>query len=361
VGNSKRLSYTKVDSSPFDTFRSKVTEFPTYRDFSMKRIFIFTGWAISGFMGLIGLAGLATPSAPMGAAFLIWAIAFAPPVYGLTKRWGVAVNILGRIAVLLISLIAGALLSPSTVAKTPITAPSSSVISPSPLVVAASPSPTNSIISVGDGDSIRVNQGGKTITVRLACVDAPESDQPLGKEATKKLKTLLPKGRQVDLRVVDTDKYGRTVAEVSANGQLINLAMVESGHAIAYRDYLQNCDGPKFLAAEASAKTAKLAHWSQAEPIAPSDWRKGVRPAPVALPPTAAEIPPPPTVEIDPPAAPQNTAEIPSRSNLPSCVNSDCNCSDFSSQAEVDAVMQAYPSDPFGLDRDGDGAACESL
>jgi hypothetical protein len=37
----------------------------------------------------------------------------------------------------------------------------------------------------------------------------------------------------------------------------------------------------------------------------------------------------------------------------------DFNCADFSSQAEAQAVLRADPSDPFGLDRDRDGIACE--
>ena len=32
-------------------------------------------------------------------------------------------------------------------------------------------------LASGDGDTIRVRQAGKTLTVRLACIDAPESAQ----------------------------------------------------------------------------------------------------------------------------------------------------------------------------------------
>lgn len=39
----------------------------------------------------------------------------------------------------------------------------------------------------------------------------------------------------------------------------------------------------------------------------------------------------------------------------------DLNCSDFSTQQEAQAELAADPSDPHGLDRDGDGLACESL
>ncbi|MEG4857501.1 excalibur calcium-binding domain-containing protein [Microcoleus sp. K1-B6] len=47
--------------------------------------------------------------------------------------------------------------------------------------------------------------------------------------------------------------------------------------------------------------------------------------------------------------------------DFPSCVNSDCNCSDFATQAEAQRVLEAYPGDPFKLDRDQDSIACETL
>ncbi|WP_293087256.1 excalibur calcium-binding domain-containing protein [Moorena sp. SIO3H5] len=46
---------------------------------------------------------------------------------------------------------------------------------------------------------------------------------------------------------------------------------------------------------------------------------------------------------------------------FPDCVNSDCNCSDFSTQAEAQQVLDGFPGDPYRLDRDKDGIACESL
>jgi hypothetical protein len=43
------------------------------------------------------------------------------------------------------------------------------------------------------------------------------------------------------------------------------------------------------------------------------------------------------------------------------CALTDCNCSDFSTQAQAQTCLNADPSDPFGLDGDNDGVACESL
>ena len=39
----------------------------------------------------------------------------------------------------------------------------------------------------------------------------------------------------------------------------------------------------------------------------------------------------------------------------------DFDCSHFATQAEAQAVYDATPGDPHGLDADGDGIACESL
>ncbi|PHV63747.1 excalibur calcium-binding domain-containing protein [Cyanobacterium aponinum AL20118] len=44
---------------------------------------------------------------------------------------------------------------------------------------------------------------------------------------------------------------------------------------------------------------------------------------------------------------------------LPECVKTDCNCSDFKTQEEAQRVLDAFPRDPYKLDRDKDGIACE--
>ena len=46
---------------------------------------------------------------------------------------------------------------------------------------------------------------------------------------------------------------------------------------------------------------------------------------------------------------------------LPPCVETDCNCSDFATQAEAQRVFDAFPNDVHQLDGDGNGIACESL
>jgi hypothetical protein len=43
------------------------------------------------------------------------------------------------------------------------------------------------------------------------------------------------------------------------------------------------------------------------------------------------------------------------------CAVAGCNCSDFGTQAEAQACLNADLTDPFGLDQDGDTIACQSL
>ncbi len=47
--------------------------------------------------------------------------------------------------------------------------------------------------------------------------------------------------------------------------------------------------------------------------------------------------------------------------SLPPCVDSYCDCSDFASQDLAQLVLDSFIEDEYGLDRDGNGAACESL
>ncbi|NES83354.1 MAG: DNA/RNA non-specific endonuclease [Moorea sp. SIO2B7] len=47
--------------------------------------------------------------------------------------------------------------------------------------------------------------------------------------------------------------------------------------------------------------------------------------------------------------------------NLPKCVLSDCNCSDFATQQEAQAVFDVFKEDFFKMDRNNDGIVCTRL
>ena len=119
------------------------------------------------------------------------------------------------------------------------------------------------VVSVGDGDTIRVSEGGRRLTIRLACIDAPETSQrPWGPRSTAFLKQLTPVGSEVTLRVQTTDRYGRTVAELLNRRGNVNQLMVEAGQAFAYRRYLRQCASQRYLQLENEAQRQGTGVWS---------------------------------------------------------------------------------------------------
>ena len=127
-----------------------------------------------------------------------------------------------------------------------------------------------SLTSITDGDSIRVD--GQRI--RFYGIDAPEANQPGGAEATAFIKTILTS--QVQLEVMDTDRYGRTVAIVyTADGANVNLQMVQAGHAWFYPQYCKVqpvCSQIK--TAEEDARQARKGLWAEENPTPPWLWRR---------------------------------------------------------------------------------------
>ena len=69
-------------------------------------------------------------------------------------------------------------------------------------------------------------------------------------------------GSAVNLKIQTKDRYRRTVAEIFRNGRSVNLAMVQSGQAFAYRKYLAACDSGAYLAAEAQAQQVGRGVWA---------------------------------------------------------------------------------------------------
>ena len=119
------------------------------------------------------------------------------------------------------------------------------------------------VVSVGDGDTVRVSDGSRQITIRLACIDAPETSQrPWGARSKAFLKQLTPVGSEVTLRVQTTDRYGRTVAELLNRRGNVNQLVVEAGQAFAYRRYLRKCDSERYLQLEENAKRQGTGVWS---------------------------------------------------------------------------------------------------
>ena len=98
------------------------------------------------------------------------------------------------------------------------------------------------IVSVYDGDTLTLSSGEK---VRLACIDTPEikgrrADPVPALAARDHLRSLVL-NRDVRIRRITTDRYGRTVAEIYVDGTNVQQAMVASGHADIYWRYADPC------------------------------------------------------------------------------------------------------------------------
>jgi endonuclease YncB( thermonuclease family) len=120
------------------------------------------------------------------------------------------------------------------------------------------------VLSVHDGDTIRVSQGQKTERIRFACIDAPELKQPMGVQSRDFLRQLIAAGSdRVSLKVVDTDRYGRKVAEVFTNGKLVQAEQVKSGMVYVYEKYLSNCPNAGMVQqAQTIAQQQRVGVWS---------------------------------------------------------------------------------------------------
>ena len=94
-----------------------------------------------------------------------------------------------------------------------------------------------------DGDTCTTVSGEK---IRLACIDAPEirgkNADPLKAKASRKFINNLLSNKKVTIKRIDTDRYGRTVAEIFIEGTNIQKLMVQNGFAKIHRKYSFQCD-----------------------------------------------------------------------------------------------------------------------
>ena len=186
---------------------------------------------------------------------------------------------------------------------------------------------TATVLSIGDGDTLRVREGSRTLNVRLACIDAPETSQaPHGASARAQLQALAPVGSAVELRVKATDRYGRSVAELSRGGRNLNQALVAAGAAFVYWQYIQGCDRPSYSRLETEARLKGLGVWSvKGGVLRPWDYRAKQR-------------------------KPSRSSSVPSGQKF--------TCSQIGSYERAQLLVRQGHS---YLDRDDDGIACDGL
>ena len=89
------------------------------------------------------------------------------------------------------------------------------------------------VIRVIDGDSLRIELRGLELDLRLLGIDAPEWNKPGGPEAKAFVKAWIGEDMTIDLEFDKKryGKYGRLLAWVWLNGQLLQEELIKSGNA----------------------------------------------------------------------------------------------------------------------------------
>ena len=129
------------------------------------------------------------------------------------------------------------------------------------------------VVGITDGDTLTVHDGQHPqIKIRLSAIDAPESGQAFGQKSKATLSNLCF-GKQAVIHSKVTDRYNRTIADVSCEGKDVGAYMVRMGMAWVYDKYAKGYDNLYPLQNEAKAEHRGL--WADAEPTSPSEWRQG--------------------------------------------------------------------------------------
>jgi len=204
------------------------------------------------------------------------------------------------------------------------------------------------VVSVIDGDTVKIDMNGNMETLRLIGIDTPETVDPrkpvqcFGQEASNKSKELLSGQRvrvEKDSTQGDRDKYDRLLAYIwREDGLFYNEYMVKQGYAHEYTYDTPYKYQAQFKADEKYARENQLGLWS------PNTCNGD----------TTKE-------NLAPPVIPPSNVSVPEGTT---CSSNAYNCSDFKTHAEAQAVFEycgGVDNDIHKLDSDGDGQSCESL
>ncbi len=131
-------------------------------------------------------------------------------------------------------------------------------------------------VNVIDGDSLVVSYTGGKKEIRLYGVDAPEFDQPYGRQARACLKKLVLQ-KTVTVEAIEIDTYGRTIAKIDAAEGCVNELLIAEGCAWVYTRFCKPEDQKVWSALEYNARQQKEGLWSQDDPVAPWDFRSAKR------------------------------------------------------------------------------------
>lgn len=196
------------------------------------------------------------------------------------------------------------------------------------------------VVGVHDGDTVTLLMAGnQQLKIRLAQIDAPESDQAFGQRSKQSLSDMVF-NKTIKVEKETIDKYGRTVGTIFVDGFDANREQVKRGMAWVYRQYMHD---QSLLQVEDEARKEKVGLWSDANPMPPWEYRHGGKAGSV-------------TNQVSPKA--ERNAE-PAQPVTNSSCGSKRYCKEMTSCEE--AKFYLTKCGLSRLDGDGDGIPCESL
>lgn len=187
------------------------------------------------------------------------------------------------------------------------------------------------VTRIVDGDTIEVVIGGQTYRVRYIGMNTPERDQQYYAESTEANRRLVEDKTVLLVKdVSETDKYGRLLRYVLADGVFVNLQLVEDGYAVPATYPPDVACADTFLASSRKARDAGLGLWQATATSFPTQ-------KPTAKPAQGSGNCDPayPDVCIAPPPPDLDCKDIPYRR------------------------FRVLPPDPHGFDGNKDGIGCE--
>ena len=201
---------------------------------------------------------------------------------------------------------------------------------------------SGTVSRIVDGDTLWLKtegDGEPPVVVRIEGIDAPESCQVGGAEATAALNALAL-GRAVTVRVAARDEYGRTIGKVYDGEKDIGNRMVRDG--MAWSSRFQYDRGP-YVAEERMALALKRGVHAAGDAIQPRDFRKRHGPCEGV-------------------AAKASSPVAAAAARVANSGNWRCDgrkfCSQMTSCAEATWFLQNCPG--VKMDGDGDGIPCET-
>jgi endonuclease YncB( thermonuclease family) len=129
---------------------------------------------------------------------------------------------------------------------------------------------TGDVVGVADGDTITVLKDKTPVKIRLYGIDCPEKGgQAFGKKARQFTSKMVFR-KLVEIKPVDKDRYGRTVAWVYVDGKNLCEELVINGLAWHYKRYSSD---QKLADLENRARKGRVGLWSDPHAIPP--WEGG--------------------------------------------------------------------------------------